>query len=119
VLDPQKQVPNWKSYRDFIQASGGEFSVAKETYVKARTGWFSCRSACYLATGRPVVTQETGWSRFIPSGEGLIAFNDEAEAVEALREIRGDPRPHSYAARRIAQEYLDSNMVLAGLLSRC
>jgi hypothetical protein len=118
VLDPMKHAPDWRSYRTFIQQSRGEFSVAKETYVKARTGWFSCRSACYLASGRPVVTQDTGWSRYLPHGHGLFAFDSQESAVEALKQIETDPALHSQAARRIAEEHFDSNQVIGELLQQ-
>jgi hypothetical protein len=117
VLDPSVHVPDWQSYRSFIQRSAGEFSVAKETYVKAVTGWFSCRSACYLATGRPVVAQETGWSRHVPSGAGLFAFRTLEEAADALRQIAADPARHARAAREVAEEFFDSCRVLRDLLA--
>ena len=118
VLDPSVCAPDWQSYRAFIQQSRGEFSVAKETYVKARTGWFSCRSACYLASGRPVVTQDTGWSRHLPSDWGLLTFGDEQGAVEALQRVAAEPVKHAHAARAIAEEYFDSNLVLGGILAQ-
>ncbi len=117
VLDPEVYAPDWQTYRTFIQQSRGEFSIAKETYVKARTGWFSCRSACYLAAGRPVVTQDTGWSRYLPTGCGLFSFTDAAGATAALREVVGDYQRHAVAARAIAEEYFDSRRVLTDLLA--
>ena len=116
VLDPETCAPDWRAYRSFIESSRGEFSVAKETYVKARTGWFSCRSACYLAAGRSVVTQDTGWSRYVPSGEGVLAFDDIEGAADALKRVESDPVRHSRAARNIAEEHFDSARVLASLL---
>ncbi len=118
VLDPAACAPDWRSYRAFIRGSRGEFSVAKETYVKARTGWFSCRSACYLAAGRPVVAQETGWSRRLPTGRGLFAFDDHEGAAEALARVAADPAAHGRAARAIAEEFFDSDRVLTDLLAR-
>lgn len=117
ILDPDDCAADLNSYRVFIENSFGEFSVAKETYVKARTGWFSDRSACYLASGRPVITQETGWSKFIPAGEGLFAFDNQENAVEAIGQAAGDPKKHSRAARRIAEEYFDSRKVLGAMLA--
>lgn len=117
VLDASVQVGDWRSYQDFIYDSGGEFSVAKETYVKARTGWFSCRSACYLAAGRPVITQDTGWSELIPAGLGLFAFTDADGAAAALDAVWADPVGHGRAARDIAHAYFDSRVVLRALLS--
>jgi hypothetical protein len=116
VLDPDVHAPDWRAYRDFIKRSRGEFSVAKETYVKARTGWFSCRSACYLAASRPVVTQETGWSKYLPTNAGLLAFETEDEAVEALRRVHAEPARHRRAARAVAEEHFDSRRVLGEML---
>lgn len=117
ILEPETSAGDWKSYQNFINSSLGEFSVAKETYVKANTGWFSCRSACYLAAGKPVITQDTGWSKFITSGIGLIAFSNISDAVCALKEVVAEPAKHSNAAREIAEEYFDSKKVLNSLLS--
>jgi hypothetical protein len=116
VLGPES-ADNWKAYKDFIDHSAGEFSVAKNTYVKARSGWFSCRSACYLAMGKPVVTQDTGWSEIIPSGKGLFAFNDFQEAVGAVEKIMAGYQQQSAFAREMANEYFDSGKVLNKLLS--
>jgi hypothetical protein len=116
VFDPALCAHDARSYRDFIVGSRGEFSVAKHTYVKARTGWFSCRSGCYLAAGRPVVTQDTSWSQRLPSGSGLLAFHNEESAAEALREVESDLKSHSKAALAIAQEYFDSAKVLGEML---
>jgi hypothetical protein len=110
-------VPDWQSYRNFIKNSFGEFSVAKETYVKARTGWFSCRSACYLAAGRPVVAQDTGWSAHVAAGYGLLAFHDLESAVEALQAVEADPARHAAGARALAEAHFDSRIVLRDLLS--
>lgn len=118
ILDAENNAGNWIQYQQFITDSLGEFSVAKETYVKAETGWFSCRSACYLASGRPVITEDTGWSKFIPSGHGLFSFTTIDEAVFALEEISGNPHKHSKAARSIAEEYFDSKKVLQSLLNK-
>jgi hypothetical protein len=105
-----------RTYRDFIIDSRGEFSVAKETYVKGNTGWFSCRSSCYLAAGRPVVTQDTSWSHLLPNGRGLLAFHDEETAIDALRRVEADPKLHATAAREIAHECFDSKVVLSEML---
>jgi hypothetical protein len=117
VLDPAVCAYDASSYHGFIVASRGEFSVAKQTYVKANTGWFSCRSVCYLAAGRPVVTQDTTWSRLMPNGRGLLAFRDEETAVEALRRVEADPKLHARAARAIAEEHFDSRRVLGEMLA--
>ncbi len=117
ILDADTKAGDWKSYQEFIATSLGEFSVAKETYVKAKTGWFSCRSACYLASGKPVVTQETGWSKYIPTGSGLISFSDQESAADAVKRIIAEPAKHTKAARYIAEEYFDSKKVLQSLLT--
>ncbi|MDQ3749284.1 MAG: hypothetical protein M3367_09795 [Acidobacteriota bacterium] len=118
VLNPDVCAGNSIDYQNFIKESLGEFSVAKQTYVKGRTGWFSCRSACYLAAGRPVVTQDTGWSRYIPTGDGLFSFEERDEAVEAIKQIKSEPEKHSQAARGIADEYFDSRKVLDAILKQ-
>jgi hypothetical protein len=116
ILDPRNTVSTPAGYMDFINRSLAEFSVAKETYVKSRSGWFSCRSACYLAAGKPVVTQETQWSKYIPSGEGLFAFSDMETAVDAIRSINDNPAFHSAKAKALAHEYFDSRQVLTNML---
>lgn len=117
VVDAAAAVGGWDDYRRYLQGSLAEFSVAKETYVKAVTGWFSCRSACYLASGRAVVAQDTGWSRRLPSGEGLFAFNTEEEALAALDAVAREPARHGAAAREIAARHFDARTVLTDLLA--
>lgn len=101
-----------ESYREYVSSSRGEFTAAKDLYVRTRSGWFSDRSACYLAAGRPVVTQRTGFEKFIPSGLGLLGFGNEDEAVEAIRTVNADYPRHSRAAREIACEYFDAMKLL-------
>ncbi|HMF27595.1 MAG TPA: hypothetical protein VKE42_02420, partial [Candidatus Cybelea sp.] len=117
VVDPDVCVPDARAYQNFVKASRGEFSVAKQTYVRANTGWFSCRSACYLAAGRPVIVQDTGWSRILPNGRGLLAFSDTDTAVDALRSVEADPYRHAKAARAIAEEWFASERVLDEMLT--
>lgn len=116
LLDPAAVAATPDSYRQFVRASQAELAVAKEGYVKSRSGWFSDRSACYLASGRPVVAQETGFSRHLPTGRGLLAFSDVDEAAAAVEEVRAHPQAHAEAARQIAEAYLDSDRVLGRLL---
>jgi len=116
LIEKQEASGNEQRYQSFISNSKAELSVAKQTYVKAKTGWFSCRSACYLATGRPVVLQDTGWSKYYTSGIGLFAFKTEEEAIDALKKIEGDLINQSKAARQIAEAYFDSNLVLNTML---
>ena len=92
-------------YRDYILASRGEFTVARDLNVRLRSGWFSERSACYLAAGRPVVTQDTGFGTVLPTGEGLFAFDDADDVCRAFDAIESDYDRHSRAAREIAEEY--------------
>ncbi len=100
------------TYRGYISASRGEFTVAKDLYVSTRSGWFSDRTVCYLAAGRPAVTQFTGFEKFIPAGAGLLGFADDASAVEALRAVSADYPRHARAAREIAREYFDAQRLL-------
>jgi hypothetical protein len=104
-------------YREYIVDSAGEFTVAKEQYVAPRSGWFSDRSACYLAAGRPVVTQDTGFGKFVPTGEGLFAYSTTEEAAAAIEAIAADYERHSAAAREIAREYFDAQRLLDGMLA--
>jgi hypothetical protein len=103
-------------YRDYIQESLAEFTVAKDQYARLRSGWFSERSACYLAAGRPVITQDTGFGRVLPTGEGLFAFNTIEEAQAAVEAVTADYDRHSRAARGIAAEYFASERVLPAML---
>src|SRR5262249_28024488 len=96
----------------------GEIGITKSGYVVSRSGWFSDRSACYLASGRPVIAQDTGFSRFLPSGEGLVAFETLDEARAAVLEVHSDWRRHSLVAREIAETCFDSDRVLTRLLER-
>jgi hypothetical protein len=103
-------------YRYYIASSRGEFTVAKDQNIRLRSGWFSDRSATYLAAGRPVITQETGFSDFLPTGQGLFAFSVIEDVVEALKEINADYDSHSRAAAGIARDFFDSDVVLSRLL---
>jgi len=114
-LRPSSELSDPDTYRQYICGSLGEFTVAKEQYVRPRTGWFSDRSVCYLAAGRPVVTQETGFSKFIPCGEGLLSFQTEKDAAEALESIIADYERHSAAALAIAREHFEASGVLRRL----
>jgi hypothetical protein len=104
------------SYQQLIADSAGEWSVAKNVYVATRSGWFSCRTACYLAAGRPAVVQETGWSKFVPPGAGLIAFSTMDQALAGIEAIASDPAAHRAAAYEIAREYLAPDKVLPPMI---
>ena len=116
VVDSHAVSQNAKDYRDYIQSSRGEFSVAKNVYVAARSGWFSCRSICYMAAGRPVVVQDTGFSNFIPTGEGVIAFANLDEAVKGIEKVEENYEYHCKAAQNIARDHFSSEVVLKQLL---
>jgi hypothetical protein len=90
--------------------------VAKNVYVAPRTGWFSCRTACYLAAGRPAVVQETGWSKYVPAGEGVLAFQTLDECLDGLDQVAADPLRHRAAAFEIAREYLAADRVLPPMI---
>ncbi len=105
-------------YRDYICGSRGEFTVAKDQNVRLRTGWFSDRSATYLAAGRPVITQDTGFGNALPVGEGLFAFSSLEDIGAAVDAIEGDYERHSRAAAEIARTYFDSSRVLGALLAQ-
>jgi hypothetical protein len=104
------------SFFDYIRASRGEFGVCKSGYVVSNSGWFSDRSAAYLAAGRPVVLQETGFSRHLPTGRGLFAVSNADEAAAALEHIEAAPSRHARWAREIAEEFLDTAVVLGKFL---
>jgi hypothetical protein len=116
-IESPRVVAGPDGYRDYVQGSLGEFSCAKGGYVGTRCGWFSDRSACYLAAGRPVVLQSTGYGDLLPTGRGLFAVQTVAEAAEAIRAIRKDYTLHSTAARAIAEEHFDSGRVVKRLLA--
>src|SRR6185369_2441096 len=105
VVDPLAISRDPHAYRAFIRRSRGEFTVAKDVNVRLRSGWFSDRGACYLAAGRPVVNQNTGFDDHLPTGKGLFAFRTQAEAVAACAAIADDYARHAAAARAIAVEY--------------
>ena len=104
------------TYQEYLRDSKGEFSVAKQGYVKARSGWFSERSAAYLASGRPVLTQETGFSDWMETGEGVVGFTSPDEAAKGAEEIQRRYPEHCLAARTVAEEYFDSGKVLPRLI---
>ena len=116
LADPRTVAGDPLAYRSFIGGSLGEFCVAKDLYVRTGGGWISDRSLCYLASGRPVLAQETGFSRHYPTGEGLLAFSTLEEAAAGVEEIARDPARHSRAARAFAEDYFDSDKVLGRLV---
>ena len=103
-------------YRAFIHRSKAEFGVAKHTYVSTHSGWFSDRTECYLASGRPALVQDTGWTAHLPSGDGLLAFSTPDDAIEGLDQINGRYEYHARAAGELAREHFDAARVLQRLL---
>jgi hypothetical protein len=118
LVDPRIVAGDPVSYRQYLQGSSMELMVAKEMYVRSQSGWFSDRSACYLASGRPVVAQDTGFGDHVPTGEGLLSFDTPAEAAAALAEVAGNPHRHAQAARHLAVDLFDATKVLRALLDR-
>jgi hypothetical protein len=116
VRDAHQVAGDFASYRHYVHRACGEFSVAKPGYIKSRSGWFSDRSVCYLAAGRPVLVQETGFSAFLPTGRGVLSFATLEQAVEGVAEIRRNYALHCQAAREIAREYFSAEKVLSKLL---
>ena len=100
-----------------FRRSRAEFTVAKDMNVRLRSGWFSERDACYLASGKPVVAQDTGFGNILPTGEGLFSFTTTEEGLAAIDQINGDYRRHCLAARAIAKEYFEASKVAARLLA--
>jgi hypothetical protein len=115
-LDPVAVAATPGAYRRFVQGSAAELAIAKSGYVNAPTGWFSDRSVCYLASGRPVVAQDTGFGAFLPVGAGLLAFRSLEEAADAVARVRRDYGAHAAAARRLAEAHFDARRVLGSLL---
>jgi hypothetical protein len=118
VQNPSRVAPSPSSYRRFIQQSKAEFGIAKSGYVASRCGWFSDRSGCYLASGRPVIAQQTGFEGFLPVGRGLFAFETMEHILAAIEELRRNYLKHARAAREIAEEHLESGKVLTRLLEQ-
>jgi len=115
-VDPMHAAASPDSFRKYVQGSGAEFSVAQGIYVDTNSGWFSDRTVRYLASGKPVLVQDTGFSRNLPVGEGLLSFRTLEEAEAGATEIARNYEHHCRAARALAEEYLDSDRVLARLL---
>jgi hypothetical protein len=118
LVQPERVAGDIWAYRDYVGSSLGELMVAKNMYVQTRGGWFSDRSQCYLAAGRPVLAQETGFSRRYPSGLGLVAFETLDDAVAGAEAISADYPRHARRAHEIAEAYFDSDIVLGRLLGQ-
>jgi hypothetical protein len=119
LADPWEVAASPSAYRAYIAASRAEISCPKPIFRELNTGWFSDRSACYLASGRPVLAQDTGFSERLPTGEGLLTFRTMEEAVRGVAEIDEHYQDQMVAARRVAEEFLDSRRCLTRMLSAC
>jgi hypothetical protein len=118
LVAPTRVAGEPTSYRDFIQHSLAELSVAKSMYVDTGGGWFSDRSVCYLASGKPVLAQDTGFSSNYPTGEGLLAFTNPDQAKAGVEAILAAPATHRQRARELAEEHFDARTVLRSLIDR-
>jgi hypothetical protein len=118
LVDPEVVAGDPWAYQEYVQGSKAEFMVAKNMYVQANSGWFSDRSMCYLASGRPVLAQDTGLESLYPTGEGLLTFSTMEEALFGVEQISNDYARQARAARAIAEEYFESDKVLSRLLSK-
>jgi hypothetical protein len=118
LVDPKRVAGDPWSYREYIQASRAEFMVAKNMYVQSQSGWFSDRSQCYLASGKPVLAQDTGLGHLYPTGEGLLTFRTVEDALAGIEAVEADYGRHARAAREIGQTYFDSDKVLSRLLAQ-
>jgi hypothetical protein len=119
IVSEASRIDDLSSYQEFIARSRAEIGIAKNSYVKGRSGWFSDRTAHYLANGRPALAQATGFERHLPTGRGLLSFASLEEAVEGVERINRDYAAHCRAAREIAEEFLDYRKVLPKLLEDC
>jgi hypothetical protein len=119
LVHPERVARTPTLYRRFIERSLGEFACCKPVYSLLKTGWFSDRSVCYLAAGRPVLCEETGFSDHLPTGRGLLSFASQAEAHHAVAAVRAEPELHSRAARELAEHYFDARTCLSEMLARC
>jgi hypothetical protein len=117
-VDPRRVAADPEAFRGYVQGSGAELSAAQGVYVETKSGWFSDRSVRYLASGKPVLVQDTGLTEQLPTGEGLLVFGTAAEALRGVETIAGDYDRHARAARAIAEDCFDSDRVLGELLEQ-
>jgi len=118
VRDAVAETVTPDAYRSFIQRSKAELGFAKAMYVDTRSGWFSDRTQCYLASGRPALVRDTGFGATIPTGDGLLTFSDEDSVISGMEELERDYDHHARAARELAAEHFAAETVVADLLER-
>jgi len=118
VRDPLVVARDPWLYQEYLRASLGEFSVAKHGYVVSRSGWFSERSAAYLASGRPVIVEDTGFTDWLGVDRGVLPFRNLDEAVDAIECLAGDYARHQEASNEVVEEYFSSSKVLSSLIER-
>ena len=118
IVDPHEAAAGPDGFRSYIQRSRAEFSVAKNGYIRTNSGWFSDRTVCYLASGRPVLVQDTGIGKHLPVGRGLITFSTIDEAVRGIQSINADYPGHCAAARKLTEERFAAPIVLQSILER-
>lgn len=118
VADPVGISSDMSRYRGYILNSRGEFTVAKDQNIRLRSGWFSDRSACYLAAARPVINQDTGFGSYLPTGKGLFSFRTMEDILAAVDEIEGDYPGNCRAARDIAEQYFSAEKVVGRLMQQ-
>jgi hypothetical protein len=116
LVNPLDKTGTIEAYQTFIAGSRADFGIAKHAYVASRSGWFSDRSTCYLAAGRPVLHQDTGFGDWLPTGKGVLRFSDVEDVIGALRELDADYDSHARAAREIAEEYFEATKVIGRML---
>jgi hypothetical protein len=118
LVTPQDVAGDPWCYREYIRRSAAELMIAKGMYVETNSGWVSDRSICYLASGRPVLAQDTGLANLLPTTEGLVTFVSCEQAIDAVRAVRREPARHQRAARRLAESYFDAAVVLPALVRK-
>jgi hypothetical protein len=118
IVEPRDVAGTPRAYREYIQRSAAEIMIAKNMYVESRSGWVSDRSLCYLASGKPVLAQDTGWPRLYPAGRGLVSFRTLEDAQAGAAEISANYDAHSRSARNLAEQYFDARVILGRLLQK-
>ena len=116
LADPLASTCDAGSYRSFISGSRADLGIAKHAYVASRSGWFSDRATCFLASGRPVLHHDTGFTDWLPTGEGVLAFSTPDDVIECLARLEADYERHARAARRIAEEHFEAAAVIRRML---